>query len=224
MTTFKTNVSTEEVDDWLGLGEASRILGVNVSTLRRWADAGRVRTFRTPGGHRRFSSQDLRRLTRADPGDLSRLDGEALTHIRERLDQPADQSPPWLATMPVDSRRALAELGRRTLALVGRSLDPDADRAALYAEAGDLGTAYACVLRATGLRLTDAVAAFAYFRRGMEEAVTAHARSHHLSADAAAGLWERVSALEDQLLVALTDAYEGEGPSPPTAGSRLRES
>lgn len=223
MTTFTARVSREDADDWLGLGEASRILGVNVSTLRRWADAGRVRTFRTPGGHRRFSSQDLRRLTSAGPGDLSRLNGEALTHIRERLDHPADQSPRWFATMPVDSRRALGELGRRTLALVGRSLGPDADRAALTTEAGDLGTAYARVLRAAGLRLTDAVAAFAYFRRGMEEAVTAHVRTHHLSADAAAGLWERVSTLEDQLLVALTDAYEGEGPSPPDAGARSGE-
>ena len=126
--------------------------------------------------------------------------------------------------MPVGSRQALGELGRQTLALVSRSLGPDADRPALHAEAGDLGTVYARVLRTAGLRLTDAVAAFAFFRRGMEEAVTAHARSHHLSADAAAGLWERVSALEDQLLVALTAAYEGEGPSPPAAGSRTGES
>src|SRR5574340_671982 len=39
---------------WLTLGEASRILGVDPDTLRRWADTGKVEVFTTPGGHRRF--------------------------------------------------------------------------------------------------------------------------------------------------------------------------
>ncbi|HSP55765.1 MAG TPA: MerR family DNA-binding transcriptional regulator, partial [Dehalococcoidia bacterium] len=36
---------------WITLGQACKLLGVNESTLRRWADAGNVRSFRTPGGH-----------------------------------------------------------------------------------------------------------------------------------------------------------------------------
>ena len=40
--------------DWLTLGEASRILGVDPDTLRRWADGGKIEVFTTPGGHRRF--------------------------------------------------------------------------------------------------------------------------------------------------------------------------
>ena len=47
---------------WITLGQACKLLGVNESTLRRWADAGHVRSFRTPGGHRRFSEDDLRVL------------------------------------------------------------------------------------------------------------------------------------------------------------------
>ena len=39
---------------WLTLGEASRILGVDPDTLRRWADHGKVDVLKTPGGHRRF--------------------------------------------------------------------------------------------------------------------------------------------------------------------------
>jgi len=31
---------------WLTLGQACRMLNVDESTLRRWADAGQVRTFR----------------------------------------------------------------------------------------------------------------------------------------------------------------------------------
>ena len=52
--------------DWLGLSEASRLLGVSPATLRRWSDAGRLRVFTTPGGHRRFSRATLERLLPAD--------------------------------------------------------------------------------------------------------------------------------------------------------------
>ena len=47
------------------LGAASRLLGVDPDTLRRWADASRIPSFQTPGGHRRFRRQDVERLTRA---------------------------------------------------------------------------------------------------------------------------------------------------------------
>lgn len=39
---------------WVSLREASAKMGVSPATLRAWADAGRVETYRTPGGHRRF--------------------------------------------------------------------------------------------------------------------------------------------------------------------------
>jgi putative resolvase len=47
---------------WLTLGEAARYLGVAQSTIRRWADEGRVRAFYTPGRHRRFRLADLDEL------------------------------------------------------------------------------------------------------------------------------------------------------------------
>lgn len=45
--------------EWLTLSEASSILGVDPSTLRQWADAGKIQVFRTPGGHRRFSRRQI---------------------------------------------------------------------------------------------------------------------------------------------------------------------
>ena len=47
---------------WLSLGPASRLLGVDPDTLRRWADDGRVQVYTTPGGHRRFERKALERL------------------------------------------------------------------------------------------------------------------------------------------------------------------
>lgn len=45
----------------LGLttSEAARHLGVSLSTVRRWSDLGHLRGYRTPGGQRRFSVEQL---------------------------------------------------------------------------------------------------------------------------------------------------------------------
>src|SRR5256886_58909 len=45
--------------DWLTLGQAAKFLGVAQSTIRKWSDLGRVPTFYTPGGHRRYKRRDL---------------------------------------------------------------------------------------------------------------------------------------------------------------------
>ena len=45
----------------LGLttSEAAEHLGVSLSTIRRWSDAGHLVGYRTPGGQRRFSVEQL---------------------------------------------------------------------------------------------------------------------------------------------------------------------
>ena len=45
------------------MGEAAKLLGVSPDTVRRWADAGRLATSRTTGGHRTISGPDLARLS-----------------------------------------------------------------------------------------------------------------------------------------------------------------
>jgi excisionase family DNA binding protein len=39
--------------------QAARHLGVSISTVRRWSDAGHLKVYRTPGGQRRFSAAAL---------------------------------------------------------------------------------------------------------------------------------------------------------------------
>jgi len=45
----------------LGLttSQAARHLGVSLSTIRRWSDLGHLQGYRTPGGQRRFSVEQL---------------------------------------------------------------------------------------------------------------------------------------------------------------------
>src|SRR5947209_13350993 len=46
----------------LRLGEAAKLLGVSVETLRRWEAGGRVRTRRSSGGQRLIGLPELQRL------------------------------------------------------------------------------------------------------------------------------------------------------------------
>ena len=61
--------------DWLTVGRAARYLGVAQSTLRKWADSGRVPAVKTVGGHRRFRRADLAEfLERSRPGAAEQAD------------------------------------------------------------------------------------------------------------------------------------------------------
>lgn len=51
----------------ISIGDAAKELGVSVKTVRRWADAGKIRYERSPSGHRRFYISELKRLASRYP-------------------------------------------------------------------------------------------------------------------------------------------------------------
>ena len=58
----------------LSISEAARVLGVSLSTVRRWSDAGVLPSYRTPGGQRRYSRAEIGRVQR-----VSEMAGEGMT-------------------------------------------------------------------------------------------------------------------------------------------------
>jgi diguanylate cyclase (GGDEF)-like protein/PAS domain S-box-containing protein/excisionase family DNA binding protein len=52
----------------VGLAEAAAALDISTSTVRRWADAGRITSIRTAGGHRRFPLEEIRQLSAMTAG------------------------------------------------------------------------------------------------------------------------------------------------------------
>lgn len=47
------------------IGEAARIFGVTVATVRRWEREGKISAQRTPGGQRRFDRAEIERARSA---------------------------------------------------------------------------------------------------------------------------------------------------------------
>ena len=60
------------------MGEAAQLLGVSPDTVRRWADAGRLSTERTGGGHRLVDGIELARLAQ-ELAETTATDGAALS-------------------------------------------------------------------------------------------------------------------------------------------------
>jgi excisionase family DNA binding protein len=57
-----------DTDRLLTPGEAARLAHRTTDTLARWERAGKIRTIRTAGGHRRYYEDDILALLNGDGG------------------------------------------------------------------------------------------------------------------------------------------------------------
>jgi len=57
----------------LSTSQAAHALGVSLGTIRRWSDMGYLQSYRTPGGQRRFSHEQIEQFI----GSLQRGTGVA---------------------------------------------------------------------------------------------------------------------------------------------------
>lgn len=197
---------------WITLGQACKLLGVNESTLRRWADAGHVRSFRTPGGHRRFSEEDLRSLVAgqvpAAREPYTTISSMALSRIRRRLQRGRGQTAPWASALDEGERERLRPLGRRLVGLVSEYLTKGARRSRLLEEAREIGNEYGRELSSDGLSMRDSLEAFTFFRKSLDDTAMEISQKNELSSEEAVEVWELLSALADQVLLSIAEAYE----------------
>jgi excisionase family DNA binding protein len=197
---------------WITLGQACKLLGVNESTLRRWADAGHVRSFRTPGGHRRFSEDDLRALVAgqvpAAREPYTSIGALALSRIRRRLQRGRGHTAHWYSELKEEDRETLRPLGRRLVSLVSDYLTRGARRAPLLEEARGIAHEYGALLVREGLSLRDVLEAFTFFRKSLDETAMEEAQKNELTTEKAIELWALLSNLADQVLLSIAESYE----------------
>jgi excisionase family DNA binding protein len=58
----------------LSTSQAAEALGVSLGTIRRWSDMGYLESYRTPGGQRRFSLEQIEQFVTSLQPERSRPD------------------------------------------------------------------------------------------------------------------------------------------------------
>jgi excisionase family DNA binding protein len=195
--------------NWVGLSEASRLLGVSPATLRRWSDAGRLRVFTTPGGHRRFSRSALERLLPSDRTHRPSLSGAGLTPTRiartyRRAGRETAAGMPWVVALDDEQRVLFRERGQVLAASLLQHLDSSTPEAAGHhlKEASVTAAGYGRLAASLGLSLSQTVEGFLRFRAPFHHELAVAARRRGFDAAETTDLLEAAERAMDHLLVA----------------------
>jgi len=200
---------------WVTLTEACRVLGVSPSTVRRWGDTGMVRTFLTPGGHRRFSRAGLEALLPERPSSRpSLLDlGETPDRMARGYRRAADADGghmAWVGELADADRERFRSYGRGIVTSLVAALDADdpSEREELLSEAAGSCTGYGRVAGREGLSAATTADLFLRFRRPFLTELGALARRREFDAAATATLMADANAALDGLLLATLRGWE----------------
>ena len=200
--------------NWLTLGAASAMLGVSESTIRRWADAGDIRSFRTPGGHRRILEDDLKQFMASAPTvapgrDTDRISDIALARVKRRISRGRQtHSMDAFNTLSDDVRDRLRLMGRQLVDLFARYIASDSKKERFAEDARTIGHEYGRTLVGSGVRLTVAVSTFNSMRRSMEETASQIATEAGLSTEDSVVAIENILDLADVVLEGMAQIYE----------------
>ena len=202
-------------DPWLALGAASRLVGVGPDTLRRWADSGRVQSYQTPGGHRRFLRSSLEAMINAPPRQrygMERLSSSTQTmagELHRRMQRSGYAGQPWQARLDADQRDEFRRWGQRTFQLV---IDYVAatkrnERRLLLEEAEKMGALYGAEASRAGLSLAETVEAFLFFRSPVLDAIVSHLRRRSADVSDVTAAFHEANAAIDSVLTALVSSH-----------------
>ena len=203
----------------LPLGQASRLLGVDPDTLRRWADEGRVPAFTTLGGHRRFERRTLERLVAARrTGAVGALGGVGDTTnrlsaaYRRRYGELGGDGPDLRSIVPEAERDAFREPGLRLADALVRYLDGTGQaRDDAEAEAVELAALLGARVRHHGIPIEAGVAMFVAARRPFLAELRLVARRSGVNAVAVGQLYDSSTGLLDRLLLEFVAAHASSG-------------
>jgi len=195
--------------EWVGLSEASGLLGVSPATLRRWSDAGRLRVFTTPGGHRRFSRAALQRLMPADRPRRPSLGAAELTPVRlalsyRRAGRAVSPELPWVLALSDEQRALFREQGHTLAAELLHYLDASQPGSAAHhlKEAAISATEHGRTAAALGLSLSQTVEGFLRFRAPFYHELIVAARRRGFDTGETTRLMEVAEQGMDHLLLA----------------------
>lgn len=207
--------TASSASSWLGLGSASRLLGISPATLRRWSDSGRIKAYTTPGGHRRFSRAAVEGMLPADRVRRPTMEvlGETPDRVWRLLGAHVRGSParaPWFPSIGEQQRDEFRGRGRALAAALLAYLDGSSsreDRERL--EQCELAAGeYGRIAASAGLSLAESVEAFLRFRGPFIAEMAGLSRRQRLDTIEATELLQKSETVLDRLLLATMRSHE----------------
>lgn len=189
--------------DWMSIHEASTLMGVSSATLRRWSDAGEIRAFTTPGGHRRFSRAAVASLLPAEAPERPSPDGRRAWSL-------VAGDIPWFADLEPAEQRAMRRHARLiSVALAALTDATTADERALsLTEAESSAAACATIAARSGVGLRETVEAFLTFRASYLRTLVETSPTRRDGGRASATTMETVTRTFDRLVCGAMRAHE----------------
>jgi excisionase family DNA binding protein len=203
--------ASETPPQWLALKEASDFLGVHFTTLRTWADNGDIPVFRTPGGHRRFSLDDLRRFL-AQRSQISSTDEHGLVSVavgraRNELERALPLEQRWRYPLQGDAEQARRQRGRQLFALAVSFVVKPGQSERLLEQGRELGREYGWEAAQSGVGLAETGKAVQFFRSQLVETVR-HQEGAALPDADDLRVQRLIDQFLDEVLYAVLDGYE----------------
>ena len=200
-------ISRSTANDWLGLHEASTLLGISLSTMRRWADAGKVPAYRTVGGHRRFQRHELETLLSGESNKITVAAADTAPWSSDVQEMNQQEWHRKVSEHPAADR--MRGLGQRLLGLLIQHVHSRTPDSRFLNEAGAVGTIYGKEAFDASISLHETVKAFLFFRRACSH-LTSPASGIIYPSDLAeaAKLQDQIDAFMDSVLLGVLAGYE----------------
>ncbi|MFC1987915.1 helix-turn-helix domain-containing protein [Chloroflexota bacterium] len=200
-----------EQEAFLNISEASRILGVSEAALRQWTDEGKIKAFITPGGHRRYSKVELKKLTSSHSRMLGVKD--LVTELEEtngqlrKIGHESLKSMAWYGELSDEGKKHLADLGRRLLNMIIKYITDPSHRQETMRLVREVGHDFGETLSSINLPLTDSVETFILHRDPIMKAVTHLMKKREAFTGRIVEAIPIVTRIMDEALIALVAAH-----------------
>ncbi len=203
-------------DDLLELAEAARLLGIHPSTLRRWADTGKITHEKTVNGRRRFRRQVLEQTRgemhqpayakKTGPVDSS-VESRSLAVARQRSGELLARPGNWYDRFSEEQRLLFRYSGQRLLGLLVQFISRNNSGETFLEEGKKIAGDYGRICHRAKMTVTQTAEAFLFFRRSILESIHSTAGLSGPNDQDGYRVLLRTTDFFDALLVATIESY-----------------
>lgn len=197
----------------LSIREASHLLGVSMATLRQWTDEGLIPAFVTPGGHRRYSRENIEsflashRKPRRIKDIATELEGTLAEH-RDLAKSFLEDKGLYELFTP-EARQRVMHIGRSAIGLVATAVTSESEvgSSEWQNEMNKVGQELGEVFAAAGIPLNIAIRFMSAQRKLLISNLVASVKAKGMRAQRVVESLPVVISLLDEITIAAVDEY-----------------